>query len=415
MLLNIAVIFSIALVSSAFADWPSSTATSTSTSAAPAATHIIAAGVDGFNFLPRETYANVGDVIEFQFYPLNHSVVRASYGNEPCVPYEYTTPGQLGFYSGFVPVAQPLKNPPSFQVTVNDTAPIFFYCSQTDACFQGMIGVINPNATQTFKSQMAYALNATVEFSPEQSFLPEALPTTSFSRTTTYTGATAPPTVAPAATSSAASLPSKSSSLPTGAIVGIAIGGFAVLALAAALLYMCGRQKTVKELLRQSQLPPNHNSYQPQPSSPGFSEANYANMQKEPNMAVSRDGHFSAQSFAPPTERSMSPPVDEHTGMMGMHPLHAGARGYSPGLTSPGLMSPNSPGYPSPVYSDNQRHEMGGVQGVRPFNPNETGPHELAVPTPNTSPQHQNEHRPFSYTDSESGYAKPEKSDTDTF
>ncbi|PMD41889.1 hypothetical protein L207DRAFT_582311 [Hyaloscypha variabilis F] len=412
MFLNIAVVFSTVLLSSSlvFADGPTSTST-----AAAGATHIVAAGVDGFNFLPQETYANVGDVIEFQFYPLNHSVVRASYGNEPCVPYEYTTPGQLGFYSGFMPVNQALSNPPSFQVTINDTAPIFFYCSQTDACFQGMVGVINPNATQTFKSQMAYALNATVEFSPEQTFLPEALPTTSFSRTTTYTGATAPPTVAPATTTSAVPLPTKSSSLPTGAIIGIAIGGVALLALAAALLYMCGRQKTVKDMLRQSQPPPNHNSYQPQPSSPGFSEANYANIQKEPNMAVSQDLHHSAQSFAPPTERSMSPPVDEHSGMMGMHPLHAGARGYSPGFMSPGLISPDTPGYPSPVYTDSLRHEIGGLQGVRPYNPNETGPHELAVPTPHTSPQEQNEHRPFSYTDSESGYTRPEKSESDTY
>jgi hypothetical protein len=29
-------------------------------------------------------------------------------------------------------------------VTVNDTAPIFYYCSAPGACFQGMIGVINP-------------------------------------------------------------------------------------------------------------------------------------------------------------------------------------------------------------------------------------------------------------------------------
>jgi len=144
--------------------------------------------------------------------------------------------------------------------------------------------------------------------------------------------------------------------------VGIAIGGVAVLVLAAALIYMCARQKTVKDILRQSNIPTNHNSYQPQPGSPGLSEANY--MQKEPNMAVSRDGHFSAQSYAPPTERSMSPPADEHTGMMGMHPLHAGPRGYSPGIMSPGMLSPNSPGYPSPVYSDTLRHEMG-VQGVR--------------------------------------------------
>jgi hypothetical protein len=70
--------------------------------------------------------------------------------------------------------------------------------------------------------------------------------------------------------------------------------------------------------------------------------------------------HFSAQSYgAPPTERSMSPPVDERTGMMGMHPMHAaGGNGYP----SPGLMSPTSPGYPSPIYSDRPLHELGNPQ-----------------------------------------------------
>lgn len=236
-----------------------------------------------------------------------------------------------------------------------------------------MIGVINPvrvqkskqtagtdflqNATQTLEVQMQWALNTTEEFSPGQVFLPEG-PQTTVVRTTTYTGATAAPTAPPATSSYAPPVATKSSSLPVGAIVGIAIGGFAVLVLAAALIYMCGRQKTIKELLRQSTISPSHNSYQP--GSPGFSEAHYANMQKPPDMSVSGDGRYSAQGFVAPTERSMSPPVTEQTGMMGMHPMHAESQGYP----SPGFMSPNSPGYPSPAYSDNVRHEMG-AQGAR--------------------------------------------------
>ena len=231
-----------------------------------------------------------------------------------------------------------------------------------------MIGVINPNATQTFAEQFAFSQNTTEGFSPGQSFLPETLAP---ARTTTYTGATAAPTAPPVTTTSSASLPkptapapSKSSSLPTGAIIGIAIGGFALLVLAAALIYMCGRQKTVKELLRQSthQHPSNHNSYQP--TSPGLSEANYPNMQKSPNMVVAdgmgNETHFSPQtySFAPPTDRSMSPPadVDERTGMMGMHPM----QGSHPAWGSPNPMSPGSPGYPSPVYD---RQELASPQG----------------------------------------------------
>jgi hypothetical protein len=133
--------------------------------------------------------------------------------------------------------------------------------------------------------------------------------------------------------------------------------------LGAALLYMCGRQKTIKDILRQSTISAsNHNSYQP--TSPGLSEANYSNMQKSPKMEViGNPQHFSAQSYypsqAPPTERSMSPPVDERTGMMGMHPIHSGG---GQGYPSPGLMSPNTPGYPSPVYADRPLHEMGNPQ-----------------------------------------------------
>jgi len=35
--------------------------------------------------------------------------------------------------------------PPQFSIIVNDTEPIFFYCSAPGACIQdGMVGVINP-------------------------------------------------------------------------------------------------------------------------------------------------------------------------------------------------------------------------------------------------------------------------------
>lgn len=54
-------------------------------------------------FEPDVTQALVGDFVKFQFYPNNHSVVRAEYGY-PCIPYEMTGVGKAGFYSGFKPV-----------------------------------------------------------------------------------------------------------------------------------------------------------------------------------------------------------------------------------------------------------------------------------------------------------------------
>jgi hypothetical protein len=80
---------------------------------------------DGLNFAPREIdNVPVGDIIgkygrkaliqastkleliinsEFRFYPQNHSVARAAFGATPCIPYEYTGDGRVGFWSGFRP------------------------------------------------------------------------------------------------------------------------------------------------------------------------------------------------------------------------------------------------------------------------------------------------------------------------
>jgi hypothetical protein len=215
------------------------------------------------------------------------------------------------------------------------------------------------NATFTYEAQFDYSQNATIEFSPLEYFPVESLsPTrtaTAIEYTTTPTGTYAPQVTAAA---------SKSPPLSAGAIAGIAIGGSAVLVLAAALLYMCGRQKTVKEILRQSTIvPTNHNSYQP--TSLGISEAQYPNMAKN-NSPSTNSTAFSASGYTPRPDsesyRSMSPPIDERTGMMmgGMHPMHLQQGHTSPGLSSPGFSNPGSPGFPSPLYSE--RHEMDNSQ-----------------------------------------------------
>jgi plastocyanin len=403
---------STALLSLAFAS-------TTTSSAAAGATYEVSVGANGISYTPNTVFANVGDVIEFVFYPLNHSVARAAFG-EPCIPYEDSVPGGVGFWSGFRPVSIVTNDPPKFFLPINDTEPVFFYCSAPGACFDGMIGVINPNATFTYEAQFNYSQNATVEFSPLEYFPVESVnPTrtaTAIDYTTTPTG-----TVAPQITVAA----SKSPPLSAGAIAGVAIGGFAVLVLAAALLYMCGRQKTVKEILRQSTIvPTNHNSYQP--TALGISEVQYPNMMKN-NSPNTNSTAFSANSYTPGPDnesyRSMSPPIDERTGMMmgGMHPVHFQHGQTSPGLSSPGFSNPGSPGFPSPMYSE--RHEMENSTtpaGLIPVHhePQDNGPHELAVPSRNPSTANETS-RPFSYTDSESGYARPhasdEKSETGTY
>ncbi|TVY46964.1 putative GPI-anchored cupredoxin [Lachnellula occidentalis] len=385
---------------------------STTSTSAPAATHTVSVGADGFNFSPSQVFANVGDIIEYRFYPQNHSVARAAFGSNPCIPYEDTGPGRVGFWSGFRPVALVLSNPPIYSLPINDTDPVFFYCSAPGACLEGMVGVVNPNSSWTFEAQFNYTQNATAEFSPLEYFPKEEAPT----RTTTATGATA--TTSATSTSSAATTSSAhaehehKSSLSGGAIAGIAIGAVAVIALVGALLYMCGRHRTVKDVLRQSQPPPPQQpSYEA--SSPGMAEAHYANMYKSPAATA----HYSGQSYGgpPATEtesyRSISPPpANEHTHMMGgMHPSN-----FHPDNQSVA----GSTGYPSPAFSHEMMEpENGGV--ARPYNPEEhhpahlnsnqaqeNGPHELPVPSRNSStaagpppPQNRSEQpRPFSYS-----------------
>ena len=76
---------------------PSSSPSSTSSWTSPSATatngtqvHIVTVGYLSWQFNPDTIIAKVGDVVQFQFFPPNHSVVRAEYECEcklrwPCI------------------------------------------------------------------------------------------------------------------------------------------------------------------------------------------------------------------------------------------------------------------------------------------------------------------------------------------
>lgn len=237
----------------------SSSSSSTSSSAVP--THTIHAGALGqFLFTPNVTTADVGDMIgmnpnppwifplethtnissEFRFYPQNHSVAQAAFG-QACIPYSLSGLGRQGFWSNFFPVAVYDGSAPGFQVRVNDTDPIFFYCAAPDACTgDGMVGVINPNATETFAIQHEFALNATVQIVPGEGFPSEGGSSTS---------ATASATSTSTPTSTASASKSHKSKLSSGAIAGIVVSGVVVIALAGALFYLCGRTRSLSQLL----------------------------------------------------------------------------------------------------------------------------------------------------------------------
>ncbi|OAQ91406.1 extracellular serine-rich protein [Purpureocillium lilacinum] len=115
-------------------------------------------GLNGLAFTPNNVTELPGTVVEFSFNPKNHSVVQSSFGN-PCQPLDGG-----GFSSGFIPTLSP--NPGvQFQIVINDTKPIWYYCAQTTGnhCQSGMVGSINAALTgdKTFDAFKIIASKAT--------------------------------------------------------------------------------------------------------------------------------------------------------------------------------------------------------------------------------------------------------------
>ncbi|MCJ1335636.1 hypothetical protein MMC09_000908 [Bachmanniomyces sp. S44760] len=121
-----------------------------STAAAPTSSttvHVVKVSDKGgdLKFIPDVIQANPGDMVQYQFYPKNHSVVESTFAN-PCVPINNIQPNVTGFFSGFMPVAADAAMMPTFTIPITDTKPHWFYCSQAKHCQAGMVGVINPPA-----------------------------------------------------------------------------------------------------------------------------------------------------------------------------------------------------------------------------------------------------------------------------
>ncbi|KAK3358548.1 hypothetical protein B0T24DRAFT_489805, partial [Lasiosphaeria ovina] len=115
-------------------------------------------------FDPELVSAAVGDILEFHFFPINHSVVMGDF-NSPCVPVKTG-----GFFSGFLYVASG-ESPDIFRVTVNNTDPMVYYCSQNlhQHCTNGMVGVVNTD-NATLQMYKAGARGIETAVSPAQVF-----------------------------------------------------------------------------------------------------------------------------------------------------------------------------------------------------------------------------------------------------
>jgi plastocyanin len=93
-------------------------------------------------YSPNNVKANVGDMVQFQFAPNNHTVTQSTFA-QPCQPIALNMAGVTGFYSGFMPVSASSTTTPTYSIMINNTTPIWLYCSQGKHCQAGMVMVIN--------------------------------------------------------------------------------------------------------------------------------------------------------------------------------------------------------------------------------------------------------------------------------
>jgi hypothetical protein len=167
-----------------------------------------------------------------------------------------------------------------------------------------MVGVINPNSTQTLAHQIESAKNADYDIAPGDKIPTEA--TTSLS---------APSGTQPTSTPEPSEAP-HGHKLSGGAIAGIVVGGVAFLAICAALFFFVGRTKSLKEVLERKDATVKGTPGPPgdfgNPASPGFPGSPYSPV---PNQDYGVPPHYS-QHMA--TDQHPSGWTSPHQGHMSM-------------------------------------------------------------------------------------------------
>ncbi|PSR81914.1 hypothetical protein PHLCEN_2v6209 [Hermanssonia centrifuga] len=81
---------------------------------------VVVGGPNKLFFDPANITAQVGDTVTFQFMQKNHTSTQSTFA-EPCISLTQTsTSGQVGFDSGFMPVADNATTFPTFTIEIND-------------------------------------------------------------------------------------------------------------------------------------------------------------------------------------------------------------------------------------------------------------------------------------------------------
>ncbi|KAF2872730.1 hypothetical protein BDV95DRAFT_606315 [Massariosphaeria phaeospora] len=95
--------------------------------------HTVFVGKDGKTFTPQVVSAEVGDQVVYTFSP-SHDVVQSDFSS-PCAA------SADGIYSG--PFSGTEDGKKKFLVKIENTDPVYYYCSTEKHCQDGMVGGIN--------------------------------------------------------------------------------------------------------------------------------------------------------------------------------------------------------------------------------------------------------------------------------
>jgi plastocyanin len=175
-------------------------------------------------FNPTSVTAAVGDIIHFEFRAKNHSVTQSTFAS-PCTL--QSTPS-VGIDSGFQAVAPGATAFPSWSITLNDTAPLWFFCNQkipANHCQAGMVFAVNPTAEKSFDAFQAAAKASASASNSSSSAAPSG----------TATGTGTSPTATGAGSGSGAPKPTQSGNSALG-LSGSAAGILAAVGLMAGLV-----------------------------------------------------------------------------------------------------------------------------------------------------------------------------------
>ncbi|UKZ87793.1 uncharacterized protein TrAFT101_003568 [Trichoderma asperellum] len=113
-------------------------------------------GQPAIKYYPDNIKAAPGSMVQFQFWAGNHTVTQSDF-DHPCTPISQVNSSVPGIWSSFMPVAAGAskKEIPVFTIQINDTKPIWIFCSQGKHCSSGMSMVINENTSANSTRSLA--------------------------------------------------------------------------------------------------------------------------------------------------------------------------------------------------------------------------------------------------------------------